>query len=113
MLSAVVILVGVATMGVEASGVRRVAEGERSDNNTLIGVGFIPAVGIDLHLNVPPQEQKHLQKYRKLGWMFGGLLAPELALWNAWEQRREARRLSVPMREEGYMHKKTHLWPWT
>lgn len=63
-----------------------------------------------LHLNLPEHRKKHLQKYRKLGWMILGLVAPELVVWNAWEQRKEAKRLSALMEEEGFMPKRPNTW---
>jgi hypothetical protein len=60
-----------------------------------------------LHLNVPEHRKEHLQKYRKLGWMVLGLLAPELVVWNAWEQRKQVKRLSAVMRKRGFMPKET------
>lgn len=59
-----------------------------------------------LHLNVPEHRKEHLQKYHKLGWMVLGLLAPELVLWNAWEQRKEVKELSAQMRINGFMPRK-------
>lgn len=59
-----------------------------------------------LHLNVPEHRKEHLQKYRKAGWMVLGLLAPELVAWNAWEQRKEVKRLNALMRKRGFMPKK-------
>lgn len=56
-----------------------------------------------LHLNVPEHKKKHLQKYRKLGWMVPGLLVPELVVRNAWGQRKQAKELSAFMQKEGYM----------
>jgi hypothetical protein len=63
-----------------------------------------------LHLNVPEHKKGHLQKYRKLSWMIVGLLAPELVVWNAWEQRKQAKRLSTLMKEKGFMPKKSNIW---
>jgi hypothetical protein len=59
-----------------------------------------------LHLNVPEHKKEHLQKYRKLGWMVLGLLAPELVLWNAWEQRKRVKELNARMRIHGFMSQK-------
>lgn len=56
-----------------------------------------------LHLNVPEHRKEHLQKYHKLGWTVLGLLAPELVLWNAWEQRKRVKELNAHMRESGFM----------
>jgi len=60
-----------------------------------------------LHLNVPEHRKEHLQKYRKAGWMVLGLLAPELVVWNAWEQRKKVKRLNALMRRRGFMPKKS------
>jgi hypothetical protein len=59
-----------------------------------------------LHLNLPRHKQERLQNFRKLGWMILGLLAPELVVWNAWEQKRTVRQLSMLMQEKGYMPRK-------
>lgn len=59
-----------------------------------------------LHLNVPEHRKEHLQKYHKLGWMVLGLLAPELVLWNAWEQRKKVKELNARMRVHGFMPQK-------
>jgi len=58
-----------------------------------------------LHLNVPEHRKEHLQKYHKLGWMVLGLLAPELVVWNAWEQRKRVKQLNARMKEIGFMLK--------
>jgi len=44
-----------------------------------------------LHLNLPEHGKEHLHKYRKLAWMVLGLLAPELVVWNALEQRKKVK----------------------
>jgi hypothetical protein len=59
-----------------------------------------------LHLNLPEHKKEHLQKYRKLGWMVLGLLAPEFVVWNAWEQRKKVKKLSALMKERGFMAEK-------
>jgi hypothetical protein len=56
-----------------------------------------------LHLNLPGHKRRRLQNLRKLCWMVLGLLAPELVVWNALEQRRIVRQLSKFMQEQGYM----------
>jgi hypothetical protein len=63
-----------------------------------------------VHLNVPEHRKEHLQKYRRLGWMVLGLLAPEIVVWNAWEQRKEAKRLSALMKEKGFMPETPSIW---
>lgn len=64
-------------------------------------------IGTSLHLNVPEHRKEHLQKYRKAGWMVLGLLAPELVVWNAWEQRKKVKRLNALMRKKGFMPKES------
>lgn len=59
-----------------------------------------------LHLNLPGHKERHSQNLRKLSWMILGLLAPELVLWNAWEQKRIVEQLSKLMQDEGYMPRK-------
>lgn len=59
-----------------------------------------------LHLNLPGHKERHLHILRKLCWMVLGLLAPELVVWNAWEQKRIVGQLSKLMQEEGYMPRK-------
>lgn len=58
-----------------------------------------------LHLNLPAHRKEHLQKYRKAGWMIIGLLAPELVVWNAWEQRKEVKEISALMQKHLFMPK--------
>jgi hypothetical protein len=66
---------------------------------------------MDLTTSERPRAQKeHLQKYRKLGWMMLGLIAPELIVWNAWEQRRLMKYVSKLMQEKGFMPAKLKLW---
>lgn len=60
-----------------------------------------------LHLNVPQHGKESRQKYHQLGWMILGLLAPELVVWNAWEQRKKVKQLSNWMQEEGFMAEQT------
>lgn len=49
-------------------------------------------------------------------WMVLGLLAPELVVWNAVEQRKQVKRLNILMREKGFMPAKSsalgrlHQW---
>jgi hypothetical protein len=62
-----------------------------------------------LHLNVPDEQKAYLQKYRKAGWMVLGLLAPELVVWNAWEQRKQVKRLNALMRKRGFMPKQSTM----
>jgi hypothetical protein len=63
-----------------------------------------------LHLNLPEHKKEHLQKYRKLGWMILGLIAPEMVVWNAWEQRRKMKKVSKAMQEKGFMPLKRTPW---
>jgi hypothetical protein len=63
-----------------------------------------------LHLNLPEHKKEHLQKYRKLGWMILGLIAPEMVVWNAWSQRKEMSKVSRLMQEKGFMPVKCTLW---
>lgn len=47
-----------------------------------------------VHLNVPPQGEKKRYFYlRKAKWVLVALLAPEVVLYTAWSQWRDARRL--------------------
>lgn len=39
-----------------------------------------------------------------------GLLAPELVVWNAWEQRKQAQEISAFMRNRGFMPRKPKTW---
>jgi hypothetical protein len=63
-----------------------------------------------LHLNIPEHKKEHLQKYRKLGWMILGLIAPEMVVWNAWSQRKEMRKVSKLMQEKGFMPARLTSW---
>jgi hypothetical protein len=63
-----------------------------------------------LHLNLPEHKKEHLQKYRKLGWMMLGLIAPEMVVWNAWEQRKKMRKVSKLMQEKDFMPVERTLW---
>jgi hypothetical protein len=63
-----------------------------------------------LHLNLPEHKREHIQKYRKLGWMILGLIAPEMVVWNAWEQRKTMKKLSKLMQEKGLMPAMPTLW---
>jgi len=61
-----------------------------------------------LHLNLPEHKKEHLQKYRKLGWMILGLIAPEMVVWNAWEQRKEMEKGQQADAREGLHAQETH-----
>lgn len=63
-----------------------------------------------LHLNLPSHKKQHLQKYRKLGWMVLGLLAPELVVWNAYEQKKTVKKLNALMKEKAFMPEKPKMW---
>jgi hypothetical protein len=63
-----------------------------------------------LHLNLPEHKKEHLQKYRKLGWMILGLIAPEMVVWNAWEQRKQMKEMSKEMQKRGFMPVRCTLW---
>jgi hypothetical protein len=63
-----------------------------------------------LHLNLPEHKKEHLQKYRKLGWMILGLIAPEIVVWNAWSQRKTMKKVSKLMQEKGFMPVKLKPW---
>ena len=52
-----------------------------------------------LHLNLPEHKKEHLQKYRKLGWMILGLIAPEMVVWNAWEHWKQMKEMSKEMQK--------------
>jgi hypothetical protein len=75
-------------------------------------------------MNLPDHSKDHLQKWRKLGWMILGLIAPEMVVWNAWEQRKKMKNVSKLMQERGFMPVKRTLskrvregaakvWHWT
>lgn len=68
------------------------------------------SIWTSLHIHLPKQEEKYLQKYRKAGWMVLGLLVPELLVWNAWEQRKRAKRLNTLMEENGFITKSLKTW---
>lgn len=63
-----------------------------------------------LHLNIPTHKKTRSQFYRKLGWMLLGLLAPELVVWNAWEQRKQAKKISALMQRKKWMARKPSFW---
>lgn len=50
-----------------------------------------------LHLNIPEHRHTSSQKWRKLGWLTLGLLAPEMVVYTALEQRRTALRFTKEM----------------
>lgn len=50
-----------------------------------------------LHLNIPQYRSEGKQKWRKLGWLLVGLIAPEMVVVTAFEQRRAAYRLTKDM----------------
>ncbi|MCJ1387161.1 hypothetical protein MMC18_000001 [Xylographa bjoerkii] len=54
-------------------------------------------VWTSLHLNIPEHNGKTHQMWRKAGWLLTGLLAPELVVYVALEQRRAALRLTKEM----------------
>ena len=47
-----------------------------------------------IHLNIPKHGRESAQLWRKLGWLLTGLLAPEMVVFTALEQRRAALRLT-------------------
>lgn len=63
-----------------------------------------------VHLNLPEHKKENQQFYRKIGWLILGLLAPELVVWNAWMQRKEAKNLSFEMRRRGFMAEEVKVW---
>lgn len=42
--------------------------------------------------------------------MILGLMAPELVVWNAWRQRKDAKYLSSMMRHSGFMAQEKGVW---
>jgi hypothetical protein len=55
---------------------------------------MILCVWTAVHLNIPEHNGGTRQKFlRKPGWLLLALLAPEIVVWNAWEQRKVAREL--------------------
>jgi hypothetical protein len=61
-----------------------------------------------VHLNLPEHKKEQRQPWRKLGWLVMGLLAPEIVAWNAWQQRRQVKRLTKRMEE---LHALVHHFP--
>ncbi|PVH97592.1 hypothetical protein DM02DRAFT_532971, partial [Periconia macrospinosa] len=59
-----------------------------------------------VHLNTPEYGGKTKQNIRKVGWLFVGVLAPELVAFMAWDQMQEAKKLTKNMRKA---HKWTNL----
>ena len=51
-----------------------------------------------LHLNIPEHHGTISQRWRKVGWLFIGLLAPEMVVYTALEQRRAALACTKEMR---------------
>ena len=50
-----------------------------------------------LHLNIPEHRHESSQKWRKLGWLMLGLIAPEMVVYTALEQQKAALRLTNEM----------------
>jgi hypothetical protein len=73
-------------------------------------ITMVLCIWTSLHLNLPEHKKEYQQKYRKLGWMVLGLLAPELVVWNAWEQRKRAKQFSALMEEKGFMSREPSIW---
>ena len=63
-----------------------------------------------LHLNIPEHQGTINQRWRKLGWLFTGLLAPEMVVFTALEQRRAALRLTKEMQAR-FGEKQASDWP--
>ena len=54
-----------------------------------------------IHLNIPaPGEPKWYSTLRKAKWTIIGIFAPEIALFTAWDQFWEARKLSQDLTDE-------------
>ncbi|CAG8607088.1 5019_t:CDS:1, partial [Scutellospora calospora] len=56
-----------------------------------------------IHLNLPEHKKESRQVYRKILWLVIGLLAPELVVWNAWEQRSQMKALTNAMKDMGFV----------
>lgn len=63
-----------------------------------------------LHLNIPEHHGTIIQRWRKLGWLLTGLLAPEMVVFTALEQRRAALRLTKEM-QASFGEKQASDWP--
>jgi len=63
-----------------------------------------------LHLNLPEHGKEHHQPLRQIKWMILGLIVPELVVFNAWKQRKRAKRISKIMREKQLMADNAPMW---
>ena len=63
-----------------------------------------------LHLNIPEHNGAMTQRWRKLGWLFTGLLAPEMVVFAALEQRRAAIQVTKEMQAR-FGQKPKSEWP--
>lgn len=63
-----------------------------------------------LHLNIPELHGTIIQRWRKLGWLFTGLLAPEMIVFTALEQRRTALALTRQMQAH-FGEEQASEWP--
>src|SRR3954453_9953041 len=54
---------------------------------------LVLCVWATVHLNIPEQGKKLAQTRRKLLWILAGVFVPEIVVWIAWDQNREARAL--------------------
>ena len=63
-----------------------------------------------LHLNIPDHGSISVQKWRKFGWLLTGLLAPEMIVYMALEQRRAAMRLTEKVHAAFGVQKQASKW---
>ncbi|KAK0611722.1 hypothetical protein B0T14DRAFT_334226 [Immersiella caudata] len=69
-----------------------------------------------VHLNIPEYGKKAAQTRRKLLWLVAGVFVPELLVWTAWDQNREARalhkevKLALGQREPAGLHDRIKMW---
>ncbi|KAM0693201.1 hypothetical protein Q7P36_006454 [Cladosporium allicinum] len=62
-----------------------------------------------VHLNLPEHKRESEQVKRKINWLWLGLLAPEVVVWNARRQRSKMRDLSRQMSSMGFMAKEEKM----
>jgi hypothetical protein len=69
-----------------------------------------------VHLNIPERGKKAAQSRRKLLWLAAGVFVPELLVWVAWDQNREARalqkevKLALGQKEPVGIHERVKIW---
>jgi len=63
-----------------------------------------------VHLNLPQHKKESREVYRRFFWLVLGLLAPEVIVFIAWNQRVDMRLLSHKMRKLGFMADEIGNW---